>query len=217
MEAPFTLPALPYAYDALEPHIDAATMKVHHTGHHQAYTDNLNKALVSLKAEAPALAALPLSALLQRIPEAPEKLRGPLRNSGGGFVNHAAFFTQWMAPPGGAGVGPAPPPGPLADAITSTFGSLDKFKEDFSAAAATVFGSGWAWLIVDKTAGGALRVVSTPNQDTPAMEAGKFPILGLDVWEHAYYLKHQNRRAEYIESWWKVVNWEEVAKKFAGL
>ena len=187
-------------------------MKVHHTGHHQAYVNGLNGALATLKEASPELAALPLDALLKRISEvcgarlgacacalathahacppplqAPEKLRGPLRNHGGGFVNHKQFFTLWMAPPGGAGVGPAPPAGPLADALASTFGTLDKFKEDFSAAATTVFGSGWAWLIVDKTSGApVLRVVATPNQDTPAMEAGKHPILGLDVWEHAY-------------------------------
>ena len=191
-------------------------MKVHHTGHHQAYTDNLNKALVALKAEAPELAALPLAELLQRLPEAPEKLRGALRNSGGGYVNHAAFFVQWMAPPGAPGVGPAPPAGPLADAIAASFGSLDKFKEDFSAAAATVFGSGWAWLVVDKTGGApALKVVATPNQDTPAMEAGKVPILGLDVWEHAYYLTYQNKRAAYIAAFWQVLNWPAVEKMYA--
>jgi Fe-Mn family superoxide dismutase len=179
-------------------------MKVHHTGHHQAYTDNLNKALAALATEAPALAALPLAELLQRLPEAPEKLRGALRNSGGGYVNHAAFFVQWMAP-AGAGVGGAPPAGALADAIVASFGSVDKFKEDFSAAAATVFGSGWAWLVYDKAAG-ALKVAATSNQDTPAMVAGTVPILGLDVWEHAYYLKYQNKRAAYISAWWNVVN-----------
>ena len=162
-------------------------MKVHHTGHHQAYTDNLNKALVALKDLAPELAAKPLGELLQALPACPEKVRGALRNAGGGYVNHLQFFTLWMAPPGLPGVGPAPPAGALADAIGATFGSLDKFKEDFSAAAAAVFGSGWAWLIVDKTGGApVLRVVPTINQETPAMEAGKVPILGLDVWEHAY-------------------------------
>ena len=181
-------------------------MKVHHTGHHQAYTDNLNKALVSLKEADPALAALPLAELLKALPRAPEKLRGALRNSGGGYVNHALFFCQWMAPPGAPGVGPTPPAGALADALAASFGSVDKFKEDFSAAAATVFGSGWAWLIVDTTGGApALKVVATANQDTPAMEAGKVPILGLDVWEHAYYLQYKNKRAAYIAAFWNVV------------
>ena len=203
-------PSQPYAYDALEPHIDAATMKVHHTGHHQAYTDNLNKALVTLKEISPELAAKPLAALLQDLPSIPEKVRGALRNSGGGYVNHALFFCTWMGPPGSPGVGPAPPAGPLADAIAASFGSLEKFKEDFSTAAATVFGSGWAWLVVDKTSGTpTLKVAASPNQDTPAMEAAsvKTPILGLDVWEHAYYLKYQNKRAAYIAAFWNVVNW----------
>ena len=176
-------------------------MKVHHTGHHQAYTDNLNKALATLKTLSPELAAKPLAALLQDLPSVPDAVRGALRNSGGGYVNHLWFFTLWMAPPGQEGVGPVPPSGPLADAIVAQFGSVDKFKEDFSAAAATVFGSGWAWLIVDKTGPTpVLKVMSSPNQDSPAMEAGnvKVPILGLDVWEHAYYLKYMNKRAAYI-------------------
>jgi Fe-Mn family superoxide dismutase len=175
----------PYAYNALEPHIDEATMKVHHTGHHQTYTTNLNAALEKLKAAAPELAALPLAALLQRIDDAPEALRGPLRNSGGGFVNHLWFFTAWMAPPG-AGVGPDPPAGALLEAIVGTWGSVAAFKEAFSNAAATVFGSGWAWLVVDRTGGApVLRVEATPNQVCPNMTPGKTAILGLDVWEHA--------------------------------
>ena len=186
-EAPFSLPALPYAYNALEPHIDEATMKVHHTGHHQTYTTNLNAALEKLKAADPALAALPLATLLQRLDSAPEALRGPLRNSGGGFVNHLWFFTEWMAPPGAPGVGPEPAPGALLDAILAKWGSVAAFKEDFSNAAATVFGSGWAWLVVDKTGGApVLKVAATANQVNPNMEAGKVAVLGLDVWEHAY-------------------------------
>ena len=252
--APYSLPALPYAYNALEPHIDEATsafhffrarsystwplsderpphprppprtpppsaaaVKVHHTGHHQTYTTNLNLALEKLKAAAPELAALPLAALLQRLVEVPAALKGPLRNSGGGCVNHDLFFTQWMAPPGAPGVGPSPPEGSaLAAAIASSFGSVDKLKEDFSAAAATVFGSGWAWLVVDRTgAAPVLKVAATPNQDTPAMTPGTVPILGLDVWEHAYYLKYQNKRAAYISAWWNVVNWPAVEKMYA--
>jgi len=175
-------------------------MKVHHTGHHQTYTTNLNAALVKLQAEAPELAALPLGTLLTKLDSVPAALKGPLRNSGGGYVNHLLFFTKWMAPPTAAGVGPTPPEGsPLTAAIVSTFGSVDKMKEDFTAAATTVFGSGWAWLVVDKSSGApVLKVAATPNQDTPAMTPGHVPILGLDVWEHAYYLKFQNKRAAYI-------------------
>ena len=211
---PTRAPAQPYAYNALEPHIDEATMKVHHTGHHQAYTDNLNKGIEALKAAAPALAALPLDALLQRLAEVPEAVRPVLKNHGGGFVNHRLFFCSWMAPP----VAGAAPPAELAAAIDAAFGSLDKFKEDFSAAAAKVFGSGWAWLVVDRSGGGApaLKVMATSNQDTPAMTPGVTPILGLDVWEHAYYLKYQNKRAAYISAWWHVVNWPEVAKMYAA-
>ena len=192
-------------------------MKIHHTGHHQTYTTNLNAALEKLKVEAPALAALPLAELLRSLDSMPPALKGPLRNSGGGYVNHALFFCQWMAPPGAPGVGPNPPAdSPLTAAITSTFESVDKMKEAFSNAAATVFGSGWAWLVVDKTSGTpVLKVVATPNQDTPEMEAGKTVILGLDVWEHAYYLKFQNKRAAYISAWWNVVNWNEVEKMYA--
>ena len=206
---------MPYAYNALEPHIDEATMKVHHTGHHQTYTTNLNAALEKLKAAAPELAALPLAALLQRLDDAPEALRGPLRNSGGGFVNHLWFFTEWMAPPGAAGVGPEPPAGPLLDAIVATWGSVAAFKEAFSNAAATVFGSGWAWLVVDRTGGApVLKVEATPNQVCPNMVPGKTAVLGLDVWEHAYYLKYQNKRAAYISAWWNVVNWPAVIRMF---
>ena len=175
-------------------------MKVHHTGHHQTYTTNLNAALEKLKAAEPSLASLPLATLLQRIDSLPPALKGPIRNSGGGFVNHELFFCHWMAPPGSPGVGPEPPTdSPLTAAIVSTFGSIEKMKEDFSAAATTVFGSGWAWLVVDTSSGvPVLKVAATPNQDTPAMTPGQTPILGLDVWEHAYYLKFQNKRAAYI-------------------
>jgi superoxide dismutase, Fe-Mn family len=187
-------------------------MKVHHTGHHQAYTDKLNAAVEGLRAAAPELAALPLGTLLTRLADVPEKLRGPIRNNGGGFVNHKLFFCSWMAP--GAGGAPT---GELAAAIDASFGSLDKFKEDFSNAAATVFGSGWAWLVVDRTtAPPTLRVAATPNQDTPAMTPGVVPILGLDVWEHAYYLKYQNKRAAYISAWWNVVNWPEVGRMYSA-
>jgi Fe-Mn family superoxide dismutase len=205
----------PYAYNALEPHIDEATMKVHHTGHHQAYTDNLNKGLDALKAsgaEGAALAALPLDALLQRLAEVPEAVRPAIRNHGGGYMNHRLFFCNWMAPPTGAA-----PPAELAAAIDAAFGSLDKFKEDFSAAAAKVFGSGWAWLVVDRTGGApVLKVVATSNQDSPAFTPGVTPILGLDVWEHAYYLKYMNKRAAYISAWWNVVNWPEVARMYSA-
>jgi Fe-Mn family superoxide dismutase len=179
----------PYAYNALEPHIDEATMKVHHTGHHQAYTDKLNAGYEALAKEAPALAALPVDELLTRLAEVPEKIRPVIRNHGGGYVNHKLFFVDFMAPPP---AGDNKPTGAVAAAIDASFGSFDKMKEDFSAAAATVFGSGWAWLVVEP-ATGALKVAATPNQDTPAME-GKAVILGLDVWEHAYYLKYQSKR-----------------------
>lgn len=183
----------------------------------QGYTDKLNQGIEQLKALNPELAALPLDKLLQRLPEVPDKVRGTIRNSGGGYVNHK-WFWSWMAPAaasGGAGAGGAVPTGELAAAIDAQFGSFAKFQEEFSAAAATVFGSGWAWLVVDKTSGTpVLKVAATANQDSPAMEAGKFPVLGLDVWEHAYYLKYQNKRAAYISAWWNVVNWEQVSKQY---
>jgi Fe-Mn family superoxide dismutase len=199
----FTLPALPYAPDALEPYVDKMTMEIHHGKHHNAYVTNLNKALES----APELASKSIEELLaNNCAIVPEGIRTAVRNNGGGHINHSMFWTI-MAPHGGAGH----PGGALGEAINSTFGSLDTFKEKFNAAATTRFGSGWAWLLA---AGGKLEVVSSANQDSPVME-GKFPVMGLDVWEHAYYLKYQNRRPEYITAWWSVVNWPEIEKRFA--
>ena len=197
----FTLPPLPYAFDALEPYIDKMTMEIHHGKHHQAYVTNLNKALES----APSLAGRSLDELLANgLAAVPESIRTAVRNNGGGHWNHT-FFWEIMGPgQGGA------PVGNLASAITAGFGGFDAFKEKFAAAAAGRFGSGWAWLI--KTSAG-LEIMSTPNQDNPAME-GKYPIIGLDVWEHAYYLKYQNRRPDYLKAWWNVVNWAEVAKRY---
>ena len=197
-----TLPALPYAYDALEPHIDARTMEIHHTKHHQGYVNNLNKALENY----PELHDQPVDALLRNINSVPEDIRTAVRNNGGGHANHSLFWTI-MSPNGGG-----TPTGELADAINEAFGSFDAFKEAFSNAAATRFGSGWAWLAL--TGFGKLIVYSTPNQDSPYMD-GFTPLLGLDVWEHAYYLNYQNRRADYIAAWWNVVNWEQVAKNYA--
>jgi superoxide dismutase, Fe-Mn family len=199
----FTLPPLPYAPDALEPHIDKMTMEIHHGKHHQAYVTNLNKALES----APDLANKSLPELLaNNCASVPENIRTAVRNNGGGHVNHSMFWTI-MAAPGGA----TQPGGALADAINSAFGSFDAFKEKFNAAGATRFGSGWAWLL---NRGGKLEITSTANQDSPLME-GIEPVMGLDVWEHAYYLKYQNRRPDYIGAWWSVVNWKEVEKRFA--
>jgi Fe-Mn family superoxide dismutase len=196
----FTLPNLPYAYDALEPHIDAQTMQIHHGKHHQAYVNNLNAAIE----KAPELADKSLDELMRGINSVPEAVRTAVRNNGGGHWNHSLFW-QVMGPGKGG-----EPTGKLADAIKSAFGDFAKFKEQFGAAAAGRFGSGWAWLIND---GGKLSITSTPNQDNPLME-GKNAILGLDVWEHAYYLKYQNRRPDYITAWWNVVNWDEVATRF---
>jgi superoxide dismutase, Fe-Mn family len=197
-----TLPALPYAFDALEPHIDARTMEIHHGKHHQAYVTNLNAALD----KAPELADASLEQLLGDLSKVPESIRGAVRNNGGGHWNHALFWTL-MAPNGGG-----EPNGDLTAAITSAFGSFSTFREQFQAAAMSRFGSGWAWLISDN---GTLSIMSTPNQDNPLME-GKTAILGLDVWEHAYYLHYQNRRADYVGAWWNVVNWGEVGKHFAA-
>ena len=194
-----TLPPLSYDYGALEPHIDARTMEIHHTKHHQAYISNLNAALE----KAPNLQGKSLEELLGNLDAVPEQIRTAVRNNGGGHWNHTMFW-QIMGPNTGG-----EPTGKLADAIKSSFGGFDQFKEKFAAAATGRFGSGWAWLIAD---GGKLTIESTPNQDTPVME-GKSPILGLDVWEHAYYLKYQNRRPDYIGAWWNVVNWDEVAKR----
>jgi Fe-Mn family superoxide dismutase len=198
---PFTLPPLPYAPDALEPYIDKTTMEIHHGKHHGAYVTNLNKALES----APDLAGKTVEELLaNNCAVVPENIRTAVRNNGGGHINHSMFWTIMGPGAGGA------PVGNVAQAITGAFGSFDTFKEKFSAAGATRFGSGWAWLV---TAGGKLDIYSTANQDSPVME-GKYPVMGLDVWEHAYYLKYQNRRPEYMAAWWNVVNWAEVEKRF---
>jgi Fe-Mn family superoxide dismutase len=198
---PFTLPALPYASDALEVAIDKMTMEIHHGKHHGAYVNNLNKALES----APQLASKTVEELLaNNCAIVPENIRTAVRNNGGGHINHSMFW-QIMGPgKGGA------PVGNVASAITGTFGGFDGFKEKFGAAAAGRFGSGWAWLL--KTPSG-LEITSTANQDSPVME-GKYPVMGLDVWEHAYYLRYQNRRPEYVGAWWSVVNWAEVEKRF---
>ena len=195
----FTLPALPYAYDALEPHIDARTMEIHHTKHHQAYVNNLNAAIE----KAPELQGKSLDDLMRSVNSVPEAVRTAVRNNGGGHWNHSVFW-ELMAPGKGG-----EPTGGLADAIKQAFGDFSKFKEQFTAAATGRFGSGWAWLVND---GGKLSITSTPNQDNPLMD-GKRGILGLDVWEHAYYLKYQNRRPDYIDAWWNVVNWTEVNKR----
>jgi Fe-Mn family superoxide dismutase len=199
----FELPALPYAEDALEPYIDARTMSIHHDKHHAAYTTNLNKALEGHAA----LQALSIEELLGKLSDLPEDIRTTVRNNGGGYANHNLFWEVMGANGGGQ------PSGDLARAIDAAFGSFQDFKSKFSSAAATRFGSGWAWLYVDGD--GNLAVNSTPNQDTPLMD-GHTPVLGLDVWEHAYYLHYQNRRPDYIEAWWNVVNWEAVAQRFAA-
>jgi len=197
----FTLPALPYAPTALEPHIDAQTMEIHHGKHHQAYITNLNKALES----APELASKSLEELLaNNCAIAPDAIKTAVRNHGGGHYNHSMFWN--ILGPNGGGA----PVGNLATAITATFGGFDGFKEKFNAAAASRFGSGWAWLV---KSGSAIDITSTANQDCPLMES-KFPVIGLDVWEHAYYLKYQNRRPDYINAWWNVVNWAEAEKRF---
>lgn len=196
-----TLPALAYAYDALEPHIDALTMEIHHSRHHQTYITNLNAAL----AELPELAALPVDELLARFDSLPVSVQGAVRNHGGGHANHSLFW-QVMSPQGGG-----EPGGDLAEAINRDLGGLDAFKQAFTQAALSRFGSGWAWLVVDQ--GGKLQVVSSANQDSPLME-GLVPVLGLDVWEHAYYLKYQNKRPDYIAAFYNVVNWPEVARRY---
>ena len=196
-----TLPALAYAYDALEPHIDALTMEIHHSRHHQTYITNLNAAL----AELPELAALPVDELLARFDSLPVSVQGAVRNHGGGHANHSLFW-QVMSPQGGG-----EPGGELAEAITRDLGGLDAFKQAFTQAALSRFGSGWAWLVVDQS--GKLQVVSSANQDSPLME-GLVPILGLDVWEHAYYLKYQNKRPDYIAAFYKVIDWAEVARRY---
>jgi Fe-Mn family superoxide dismutase len=194
----FTLPALPYATDALEPHIDKMTMEIHHGKHHAAYVTNLNKALES----APELQSKTIEQILaNNLAVVTDTIKTAVRNNGGGHFNHSLFWTL-LSPKGGGS-----PTGDIANVMTGTFGSFDAFKEKFAAAATTRFGSGWAWLAKD--AAGKFEIVSTPNQDSPVMD-GKKAILGLDVWEHAYYLKYQNRRPEYIAAWWNVINWDEV-------
>jgi Fe-Mn family superoxide dismutase len=197
----YELPKLPYAYDALEPHIDARTMEIHHTKHHQAYIDNVNKAIKG-KAD---LEKKSVEDLIRDLKSVPEDIRTVVRNNGGGHANHS-FFWRIMGPNAGG-----EPKGRLADDIKSNFGNFDDFREKFAAAGVGRFGSGWAWLIKNKT--GKLEIVSTPNQDSPLMD-GNTPIVGVDVWEHAYYLKYQNRRADYLKAWWNVVNWDAVAKNY---
>ena len=198
----YELPKLPYAYDALEPHVDARTMEIHHTKHHQAYITNVNKALEGQDA----LAAKSVEALISDLNSVPENIRTAVRNNGGGHANHAMFWS--IMKPGGGG----DPKGPLADAINSAFGSFAAFKEKFNSAGLTRFGSGWAWLSLNNS---VLEVHSTPNQDSPLME-GKKAVMGCDVWEHAYYLHYQNRRADYLNAWWNVVDWDAVAARYTA-
>ncbi|MCM3797134.1 superoxide dismutase SodA [Caldibacillus thermoamylovorans] len=195
----FELPQLPYAYDALEPHIDKETMNIHHTKHHNTYVTNLNNAVAGTEFENKTI-----EELVSNLDAVPENIRTAVRNNGGGHYNHSLFW-QLLSPNGGG-----EPSGALLDAINAKFGSFSAFKDEFTKAATGRFGSGWAWLVVNN---GELEITSTPNQDTPLSE-GKTPILGLDVWEHAYYLKYQNRRPDYIAAFWNVVNWDEVAKRY---
>jgi Fe-Mn family superoxide dismutase len=197
----FTLPDLPYDQDALEPYVDGRTMGIHHGKHHQGYTNKLNNAIEGTKWE-----EMSAEDILRHIDEVPDDVRTAVRNNGGGYVNHKLFWTI-MSPDGGG-----EPSGTLADAIKDTFGSFEAFKEQFSSTASGQFGSGWGWLVVD--ANGDLHVYSTPNQDSPHMK-GHTPILGVDVWEHAYYLHYQNKRGDYISNWWNVVDWDQVAKNYA--
>jgi superoxide dismutase, Fe-Mn family len=200
----YELPKLPYGYDALEPYIDAKTMEIHYTKHHQTYVTKLNEALD----KHPEIADKPLEELLANLDAVPEDIRTAVRNHGGGHLNHSFFWT--IMAPQGAGVGKEPE-GKIAEGIVATFGDVSKFKEEFVKAATGVFGSGWAWLVIG--ADGKLAVTSTPNQDSPLIKKQK-PLLGLDVWEHAYYLKYQNKRPDYIDAWWSVVNWNMVNEKF---
>ena len=196
----YKLPELPYAYDALEPHFDKETMNIHHTKHHNAYVTNVNNALEGNEE----LLSKSIEELISDMDAIPENIRTAVRNNGGGHANHSLFWELLSADGGGN------PTGALAEAIDKKFGSFDAFKEEFAKAGATRFGSGWAWLVLN---GEELEIMSTPNQDSPLME-GKTPLLGLDVWEHAYYLNYQNRRPDYIAAFWNVVNWDEVAKRF---
>ncbi len=198
----YSLPDLPYPHNALEPHIDARTMEIHHGKHHNAYIAKVNDAIAGTDLE-----KMSIEDLVANLDKVPEAKRTAVRNNGGGHANHTLFWTI-LSPKGGGS-----PSGDLASAIDAAFGSLDAMKEKFANAAATRFGSGWAWLVVTK--GGKLEVTSTPNQDSPLME-GNTPVLGLDVWEHAYYLNYQNRRPDYIAAFWNVVNWDEVAKRYAA-
>ena len=197
----YTLPSLPYAFNALEPHIDARTMEIHHGKHHQTYITNLNNALK----DQPALAAKSVEDLIASLGAVPEAIRTAVRNNGGGHANHTLFWTV-LGPRGGG-----EPSGALAAAISGAFGSFATFKEQFAAAAMGRFGSGWAWLV--KRPDGKLGILSTPNQDSPLMDGAGTPVLGLDVWEHAYYLNYQNRRADYVAAFWDIVNWPEVARR----
>jgi Fe-Mn family superoxide dismutase len=198
----YTLPDLPYDYDALEPHIDERTMRIHHTKHHQGYTDKLNAAL-----EGHEFADLPVDQVLQRINEVPENIRQAVINNGGGYANHNLFWTILSTNGGGS------PTGEIADAIREKFGSVDKFKTEFNNAATGRFGSGWAWLCVKED--GSLEVLSTPNQDSPLMN-GLIPVLGLDVWEHAYYLHYQNKRGDYVNAFWNLVDWDQVNEYYVA-
>jgi Fe-Mn family superoxide dismutase len=198
----YELPPLPYDYNALEPHIDAQTMQLHHDKHHQAYVTNLNNALQGLSQ----FDNMPIEQLVRNINQVPENVRTAVRNNGGGHANHSMFW-QIMKPNGGG-----EPTGAIASAISSTFGSFDTFKQQFNDAGVKRFGSGWAWLVMDQN--GNLSVTSTANQDSPSMD-GLYPIMGNDVWEHAYYLKYQNRRPDYLAAWWNTVNWDEINKRFA--
>ena len=196
----YELPKLPYPYDALEPHIDARTMEIHYTKHHQAYVDNLNKAVAGTGLENKTV-----EDLISDLSAVPENIRTAVRNNGGGHANHSFFWKIMGRKAGGE------PKGKLADDIKSTFGGFDQFKEKLNAAGVGRFGSGWAWLIKNKN--GNLEIISTPNQDNPLMD-GNTPVLGVDVWEHAYYLKYQNRRADYLKAWWNVVNWDAIASNY---
>ena len=196
---PYEVPPLPYDYAALEPHIDEATMRVHHDKHHQAYVDKVNAAL-----EGTEWADQPIADVVANLSQIPDDKRTPVRNNGGGHYNHSLFW-EWLSPDGGG-----EPDGALADAIGSTFGSFSDFQDKLKNAGVNQFGSGWAWLVHD---GSGLAVLSTPNQDNPVTD-GKTPLLGVDVWEHAYYLKYQNRRPDYLDAFWNVVNWDEVASRF---
>lgn len=201
MHYPYSLPSLSYSYDALEPHIDALTMEIHHTKHHQTYIDNLNKALEKY----PDLQKKDLNELLMNLDQVPQEVRNAVKNHGGGHANHSLFWT-YMSPQGGG-----QPSGELAQKINEKFGSFEEFKQQFNDKAKSVFGSGWAWLCLDKD--GALVLITTGNQDSP-LSQGLTPIMGLDVWEHAYYLKYQNRRPDYISAWWQVIDWPRIEQNY---